>query len=51
MAIALGVLKIFDLEITMNYIGKTFSRYYDVTTGSIDTKLYNPFIASNYVTV
>ena len=50
-AIPLGVSKIFDLEITMNYIGKIFSRHYDVTSGPIDTKLNYSFIASNYVTV
>ena len=49
--IPLGVSKIFDLEIIMNYIGKTFSRHYDVTSGLIDTKLNNSFIASNYVKV
>ena len=46
-----GVSKIFDLEITMNYIGKTLRRHYDVTSGPIDTKLNYSFIASNYVTV
>ena len=35
----------------MNYIGKTFSRHYDVTSGPIDTKLNYSFIASNYVIV
>ena len=50
-AIPLGVSKIFDLEITMNYIGKNLRRHYDVTSGPIDTKLNNSFIASNYVTV
>ena len=47
----LGVSKIFDLKITMIYIGKNFSRHYDVTSGPIDTTLNNSFIASNYVTV
>ena len=50
-AIPLGVSKIFDLEITMNYIEKTFSPNYDVISGPIDTKLKNSFMASNYVTV
>ena len=50
-AISLGFSKIFDLEITMNYIGKSLRRHYDVTSGPIDTKLNYSFIASNYVTV
>ena len=35
----------------MKYIGKTFSRHYDVTSGPIDTKLNYSFIAFNDVTV
>ena len=50
-AISLGVSKIFDLEITMNYRGKILRRHYDVTSGPIETKLNYSFIASNYVTV
>ena len=50
-AIPLGVSKIFDLEITINHIEKTFSRHFDVTSGPIDTKLSNSFNASNDVTV
>ena len=34
----------------MNYIGKNFTRRYDVTSGPIDRKLNYSFIASNYVT-
>ena len=30
---------------------KKISRHYDVTSGPIDTKLNDSFIASNYVTV
>ena len=42
-ALALGVSKIFDLEITMNYIGKTLRRHYDATSGPIGTKLNTVF--------
>ena len=49
-AIPLGVSKIFDVEFTMNYIGKKFSRHFDVISSPIDTKLNYSFIASNYVT-
>ena len=49
MAIPLGVSKIFDVGIVMNYKGKTFSRDYDVTSGPIDTKLNNSFIAIAFI--